>query len=63
MLELFKEFTRALFVIGFIAMIVAGLNRCGRSNITPSNAEVDGLPSTWDGGSDYQAEGWRLELP
>ncbi len=64
MLELLKKVTRSLLVISVSMIVVVGLlNRCGRPNITASNTGVEGLPAAWDGSSDYEAEGWRLEAP
>lgn len=39
------------------------LNRCGKTRVTPTSSEVDGLPESWDGASDYEAEGWGFENP
>jgi hypothetical protein len=47
----------------FVAIAATGLVRCGKPKITASTNNVDGLPSTWDGGSDYESEGWGFESP
>lgn len=51
--------------ITLISLLTCGilLNRCGKTKVTPASSEVDGLPESWDGTSDYEAQGWGFENP
>lgn len=50
-------------LLAFIMIATTGLVRCGKPKITASTNNVDGLPSNWDGGSDYESEGWGFASP